>query len=184
MVSRLRGPAEPHRYVAKNMVSLERFPHRSPHTERSIFLLRCDSFAEIVPTLAGLPDGNFVSLIIADFTRSTLEDLTKLSQCLIERGSTLSTVTNRNHIGVARSTLTFVGKYVRHLFRFRLRTIFIALCLIAGTLGWIAQNQRTYNYEQILIRQLEEVTGPICLVDFETSAGSSIRIYYCSASAR
>ena len=68
------------------MLALERFENRSP-TERNLYLLRCDSFADIAPSLATLPDGNFVALIIADFGRATLDALTELSESMIAAGA-------------------------------------------------------------------------------------------------
>lgn len=68
------------------MVELERFENQSP-TERNLFLLRCESFADIAPSLETLPEGNFVTLIIADFERTTLDTLTELSKTMIDAGA-------------------------------------------------------------------------------------------------
>ena len=72
--------------LLRRMVALERFDNRSP-MERSLFLLCCDSFADIAPSLGTLPEGNFVTLIIADFDRTSLDALTELSKTMIDAGS-------------------------------------------------------------------------------------------------
>ena len=49
--------------------------------------------------------------------------------------------------------------------KIRLRTVFISTCLIAAVVAWLTHNLRTYRHEQMLIRKLEAMAGPIFLVD-------------------
>lgn len=59
--------------------------HDPPH--RGLYLLDCDTFADIIPAVAELPGKHFVALLIGDFSTVTQDDLVALSQRLISPGS-------------------------------------------------------------------------------------------------
>ena len=59
----------------------------SNYTGRGLYILECNSFTDIVPQLRQLPGKHFVAFLIADFTTTTLDDLTALSHEMINAGS-------------------------------------------------------------------------------------------------
>ena len=73
-------------YVCLTMITLEEFDARTP-TDRDLFLLRCGSFSDIAQSLSEFPNGSFVTLIIADFRKTSFDALTSLSESLINAGS-------------------------------------------------------------------------------------------------
>ena len=69
------------------MASIEHL-HDHPHdSDRGLYLLDCEAFADILPAVAQLPGKNFVVLLIADFSAGTRDDVVVLSRGLIAAGA-------------------------------------------------------------------------------------------------
>ncbi len=69
------------------MTSVEKLGDYPPDSGRGLYLLECEAFTEIVPQLRDLPGKHFVTFLVADFTTTTLDDLTALSHEMIRAGS-------------------------------------------------------------------------------------------------
>ena len=69
------------------MASIEHL-HDHPHdSDRGLYLLDCEAFADILPAVAQLPGKYFVVLLIADFSAGTRDDVVVLSRGLIAAGA-------------------------------------------------------------------------------------------------
>ncbi|MHC4405872.1 MAG: DUF7684 family protein [Planctomycetota bacterium] len=61
--------------------------HEHPFIEHhDLFVLECDAFAEIIPNLQ-LDSRHFVSLLVADFSAVSQDELVALSESMIQSGS-------------------------------------------------------------------------------------------------
>lgn len=69
------------------MAHIERLHSCLNDADRSLYILECDSFADIFPAVTMLPGDHFVTLLIADFATTTVNDLVSLSSQLIAAGS-------------------------------------------------------------------------------------------------
>ena len=69
------------------MTAIEQLSEYPPDSDRRLYLLECDSFNEIVPSVRDLPGNHCIVFLIADFKTTTLDDLTALSRELINVGA-------------------------------------------------------------------------------------------------
>lgn len=69
------------------MAQIERLHDYPPDANVGLYILECGSFADIIPAVATLPGKHFVTLLIADFSSTTRDDLVSLSKQLIAAGS-------------------------------------------------------------------------------------------------
>jgi hypothetical protein len=75
------------RYVAEAMAHIEHLNDHPDDSKRGLYLLDCDTFADILPAVSHLPGKHFVTLLIADFSSTTRDDIVALSKQLISAGS-------------------------------------------------------------------------------------------------
>ena len=69
------------------MAQLEHLSDHPDDSNRGLYLLDCDTFADILPAVSQLPGKHFVTLLIADFSTVTQDDTVALSKRLISSGS-------------------------------------------------------------------------------------------------
>ncbi|MEW4563684.1 hypothetical protein AB1K70_14215 [Bremerella sp. JC770] len=69
------------------MAHIERLDNGVIDADRDLYILECDSFADIFPAATTLPGDHFVTLLIANFALTTVDDLVSLSSHLIAAGS-------------------------------------------------------------------------------------------------
>ena len=74
-------------YVAEAMAHIEHLSDHPDDSNRGLYLLDCDTFADILPVVSQLPGKHFVTLLIADFSTVTQDDMVALSRRLISAGS-------------------------------------------------------------------------------------------------
>ncbi len=75
------------RYVAEAMAHIEHLNDHPDDSKWGLYLLDCDTFANILPAVSHLPGKDFVTLLIADFSSTTRDDIVALSKQLISAGS-------------------------------------------------------------------------------------------------
>ncbi len=69
------------------MSTFERLSDYPPDSDRSLYILECDSFTGIDSVVRDLPGKHSIVFLIADFKTTTLDDLTALSRELINAGA-------------------------------------------------------------------------------------------------
>ena len=69
------------------MAHIEHLNDHPDDSKRGLHLLECDTCADILPAVSHLPGKHFVTLLIADFSSTTRDDVVALSKQLISAGS-------------------------------------------------------------------------------------------------
>ena len=69
------------------MTHTEHLNDHPDDSNRGLYLVDCDTFADILPAVSQLPGQHFVTLLIADFSSTTRDDMVALSKQLISAGS-------------------------------------------------------------------------------------------------